>query len=138
MQAVMMSHPHFPIFMTALGCMPSLSNGATVRLWGSDDPNPVCDINVNSSQTRKSRLIGLAEKLHSHVDEYVATKLKEIYDIKQLAATQSKQKNRSVPGSDSSSQVYTPIVQEILVPFHQFILPSLILLLSQACIPYVF
>ena len=33
------------------------SNGASVDLWGSDDPVCVCVLNVNHSQTRKSRFL---------------------------------------------------------------------------------
>ena len=46
------SHPEFPIFCTALGCMPALANGATVNLWGSDEPLSVSIFNVNYPQTR--------------------------------------------------------------------------------------
>ena len=46
------SHPEFPIFCTAIGCMPALANGATVNLWGSEEPLSVSIFNVNYSQTR--------------------------------------------------------------------------------------
>ena len=32
--SVQSAHPEFPIFCTALGCMPALANGATVNLLG--------------------------------------------------------------------------------------------------------
>ena len=50
--SVKASHPEFPIFCAALGCMPALANGATVNLWGSEEPLSVSIFNVNYSQTR--------------------------------------------------------------------------------------
>ena len=50
--AVKMSHPEFPTFCTALAAMPSLTNGATVDLWGKDEPLSVSMYNVNYSQSR--------------------------------------------------------------------------------------
>ena len=60
-QGVRAAHPPFPIYMYTLGLMPALSNGARVVLWGT--PDPVCFpvLNVNHSQSRKSRLTALAE-----------------------------------------------------------------------------
>ena len=55
--SVKMAHPSFPIFMYYLGMMPMTSNGASVDLWGSDDPVCVCVLNVNHSETRKSRFL---------------------------------------------------------------------------------
>ena len=46
------SPPEFPIFCTAIGCMPALANGATVNLWGAEEPLSVSIFNVNYSQTR--------------------------------------------------------------------------------------
>ena len=83
LQSVVMAHPSFPIFMTALGCMPSLSNGATVDLWGSDDPISMAVLNVNHSQTRKSRLTGLAEKMHNPVDDMLCESLQNIHEHKE-------------------------------------------------------
>ena len=50
--SVQASHPEFPIFCTAIGCMPALANGATVNLWGSEEPLSVSIFNANYSQTR--------------------------------------------------------------------------------------
>ena len=50
--SVQASHPEFPIFCTAIGCMPALANGATVNLWGAEEPLSVSIFNVNYSQTR--------------------------------------------------------------------------------------
>lgn len=83
LQSIVLAHPALPIFATALGCMPSLSNGATVNLWGKDDPISLAVLNVNHSQTRKSRLTGVAERLHEPVDELVLEKLKTIHAQKE-------------------------------------------------------
>ena len=50
--SVKASHPEFPIFCTAIGCMPALANGATVNLWGNEEPLSVSIFNANYSQTR--------------------------------------------------------------------------------------
>ena len=55
--SVKASHPEFPIFCTAIGCMPALANGATVNLWGSEEPLSVSIFNANYSQTRTSLCI---------------------------------------------------------------------------------
>ena len=55
--SVQSAHPEFPIFCAALGCMPALGNGATVNLWGADEPLSVSIFNANYSQTRTSLCI---------------------------------------------------------------------------------
>ena len=50
--SVQASHPEFPIFCTAIGCMPAFANGATVNLWGNEEPLSVSIFNANYSQTR--------------------------------------------------------------------------------------
>ena len=52
LQVVFNRHPSFPIFMYGIGCMPALSNGAQVELWGKADPLALAVLNVNQSQTR--------------------------------------------------------------------------------------
>ena len=84
-QAAQWAHPSFPVFLTGLGMMPALSNGARVNLWGSPDPLAVVVLNVNHSQTRKSRLGALAEAAASHVDSYVARRLLEFFEAKKEA-----------------------------------------------------
>ena len=54
-----MAHPELPVFMYNLGLMPALGNGISLNLWGSPDPVALCVLNVNHSQTRKSRLTGM-------------------------------------------------------------------------------
>jgi len=68
-RSVTASHPAFPIFMTALGAMPALSNGAQVDLWGSPDPISICVLNINHSQTRKSRVTSMSENMVAGVDK---------------------------------------------------------------------
>ena len=56
MLAAKASHPEFPTCSVALATLPCLANGATVDLWGKQEPLSVSMYNVNYSQTR----IGLA------------------------------------------------------------------------------
>ena len=55
LKGVVNSHPAMPIFMYYLGLLPVASNGASVELSASPDPLCLCVLNVNHSQTRKSR-----------------------------------------------------------------------------------
>ena len=64
-----MSHPAMPIFVTLLGAMPALSNGIKVNLWGKSDPLAMVVLNINHSQTRKSRATGMCEQLVRQVDK---------------------------------------------------------------------
>ncbi|CAK0797938.1 unnamed protein product, partial [Prorocentrum cordatum] len=84
-QGVRAARPPFPIFMYNIGLMPALSNGARVNLWGT--PDPVCFpvLNVNHSQSRKSRLTSLAESAMAHVDSYVTKRLQHMFDAKDKA-----------------------------------------------------
>ena len=51
MIAVKASHPEFPTFCTALAAIPALANGATVNIWGKQEPMSVSMFNVSYSQT---------------------------------------------------------------------------------------
>ena len=65
LQSVRLAHPPLPIFLYLLGCAVLASNGAQVVLFGSLAPVAIWILNVNYSQTRKSGLTGLAEKVMS-------------------------------------------------------------------------
>ena len=52
MLATKASHPEFPTFSVALATLPVLANGATVDLWGKQEPLSCSMYNVNYSQTR--------------------------------------------------------------------------------------
>ena len=82
LRSVEMSHPALPIFAYYLGILPMTSNGACVELWGSPDPVCLCILNVNHSQTRKSRLTAQAEALSSHIDSACNEVLSAIWDAK--------------------------------------------------------
>ena len=84
LQSVKVAHPEMPIFATLLSTLPSLINGATVNIWGSHDPIVCCCFNVNHSQTRKSRLTSMAEKMHESVDEAMLELYKTIFEEKAL------------------------------------------------------
>eukprot|EP00972_Heterocapsa_arctica_P038791 5716536-Heterocapsa_arctica.AAC.1 len=62
--------------------MPAVSNGSSIQLWGSSDPICVCVLNVNHSQTRKSRLTGQAEALCGCVDTLSNKSLLSIWNAK--------------------------------------------------------
>lgn len=98
LQGAQWAHPPFPVFMTALGMMPALSNGAKVNLWGSADPIAMVVFNINHSQTRKSRLCGLAESAASKVDQVVGQRLAQMFEAKmevyQSMAVKRKKKER--------------------------------------------
>jgi hypothetical protein len=80
--SVDMSHPPLPIFAYWLGLLPVAANGASVDLWGSPDPLCLCILNVNHSQTRKSRLTSQAEGLSSHIDSWCSKVLVRIWEAK--------------------------------------------------------
>ena len=84
LQSVKVAHPEMPIFATLLSTLPALINGATVNIWGSHDPIVCCCFNVNHSQTRKSRLTPMAEKMHEAVDESMLELYKAIFEEKAL------------------------------------------------------
>jgi hypothetical protein len=94
MVAVGMAHPPLPIFMYYLGMMPMASNGARVELWGSPDPMAMCVLNVNHSQTRKSRLTGQAERLSGFIDDTCAGPMMEIWNAKLSALNEIKNAKR--------------------------------------------
>ena len=73
------SHPEFPIFATALATMPALGNGINVMLWGEEEPLSMTLFNVNYSQTRKSRLGKLSEKMNRAVDAHIRGILEKIF-----------------------------------------------------------
>ena len=94
-QSITLAHPSFPIFMTALCAMPALSNGATTAIWGKPDPLALCVLNVNHSQTRKSRLGGLVESMLGVADEKTAQWLSLVYDLKAKCAQEAAQETQA-------------------------------------------
>lgn len=80
------SHPALPIFLTHLGMLPAMSNGATIELWGSNDPLCMVVLNVNHSQSRKSRLCGMAEGSAAVVDAACAAPMLHIWAEKLRAS----------------------------------------------------
>ena len=86
------SHPEFPIFATALATMPALGNGITVMLWGEEEPLSMTLFNVNYSQTRKSRLGKISEKMNRAVDAHIRGVLEKIFLAKERHQYNIKQK----------------------------------------------
>ena len=105
------SHPEFPIFAVALATMPAMGNGITVNLWGEEEPLSMTCFNVNYSQTRKSRLGKISEKMNRSVDGHIRTVLEKIlaakerhqYNTKQKALRdREKERRKSEPASTAS------------------------------------
>lgn len=71
LEGVRASHPPLPIFLYMLAVCSLLSNGAKLSIWGALWPLSLWVLNCNYSQTRKSSLTGLADRLASVVDEHV-------------------------------------------------------------------
>lgn len=104
LRSVEMSHPALPIFAYYLGMLPMTSNGACVELWGSPDPVCLCILNVNHSQTRKSRLTSQAESLSSYIDSACNDVLSTIWNAKAKSAEAiNAAKKRKLPGHAASS-----------------------------------
>jgi hypothetical protein len=112
-QSVKMSHPPFPIFMYSLGNMPVLSNGMTVNLWGSKDPLCLPVLNINHSQTRKSRLTSYSEGLVAHVDRHCVKRMEYIYEAKQKVQEHASKKRRIAEAAD------TPAAPEGIPPANE-------------------
>ena len=87
--SVKMAHPAMPIFMYNLALLPAMSNGATVNIWGSADPVALAVLNVNHSQTRKSRLTSDAEAYTRAIDVAGSDTLKKIWDVKNTVLSAS-------------------------------------------------
>ena len=101
-RSVRMSHPSFPIFLSNLGLVPCMSNGAMVDMWGSVDPVSMCVLNVNHSQARKSRLTFGAEELATVIDRACHESLRKIWGVKRkLLASQLAAKRRRAAVEDS-------------------------------------
>ena len=99
------SHPPFPIFMYMLGLLPMCSNGAGVGIWGKAEPCCLCILNVNHSQTRKSRLTSLAESVASNIDVETSHALRNILNAKLKEATTARAaKKRRVDAGDGDDQ----------------------------------
>ena len=101
-ESVRMAHPAFPIFGCALATTPVLCNGARIKLWGSFDPIAAMCFNVNRSQTRKSRLAQMAEKLIRPVDIAVSKRLEMIWKLKALA--EKAEKPTDEPGDEAAGE----------------------------------
>ena len=71
LQAIRLSHPPLPIFLYLLGCCVMLGNGASVCLWGGVAPITLWILNINYSQTRKSGLNSLCEKMTFVIDKLI-------------------------------------------------------------------
>jgi hypothetical protein len=100
--SVKMCHPAYPIFMYELGSLAALSNGVCVDLWGSNDPVVFPGINVNHSQTRKSRLTSLAEQLVGNADKLIVERMTTIFEEKHKFMSQvASSKRRRVEGDGS-------------------------------------
>ena len=86
------SHTEFPIFVSAFATMTAMGNGITVNLWGEEEPLSVTLFNVNYSQTRKSRLGKISEKMNRSVDGHIRTVLEKIFAAKERHQYNIKQK----------------------------------------------
>ena len=83
-----------------------MSNGAGVELWDQADPVCLCVLNVNHSQTRKSRLTGQAETLSALIDDYCAKSLNSIWAarLKAHVAINGAKRRRVTRGADGSGE----------------------------------
>jgi hypothetical protein len=105
LKSVVNSHPALPVFMYNLGLIPMASNGASIELWSSPDPLCLCILNVNHSQTRKSRLTGEAETLSGLIDQACDGSFAAIWDAKvKLAATFATAKRRRLQDEDGDEE----------------------------------
>jgi hypothetical protein len=104
-QSTRMSHPPFPIFCYALGCTPALSNGALLKMFDSFDPIACTFLNVNHSQTRKSRLTALAEKMLTQADVATLERAVALWDakLKSIQESSKKKRKRTPPAEDALS-----------------------------------
>ena len=102
-QGVRSAHPPFPIFMYQLSLMPVLSNGAMINLWGKPDPLCIVMVNSNHSQSRKSRLTGMAENAVGHVDSHVVKRAQVIFEAKAQALKDIAASKRRKTGKDGAS-----------------------------------
>ena len=71
LEGVRASHPPLPIFLYLLAGCSLMSNGAALSVWGSLWPVVIWVVNCNYSQTRKSALTGLADRIAAVVDEHI-------------------------------------------------------------------
>ena len=127
-----LSHPPVPIFMYLLAALGTLSNGASINVWGSPMPIAIWVLNVNYSQTRKSQLTALMESLCSKADAMAeelwgaVLKTKQAYaassaraaaseetDCEQdgdtLQSAASRGKHRARRGSDADNSLEEPL-----------------------------
>ena len=105
LHSVRMSHPAFPVFAYMLGCLVGLCNGARVWIWGSPDPIAAVILNTNHSQTRKSRLTGMAEKVLACVDVKIAERLRMIWSEKEKALREREEAKRQRKGKGKGKAV---------------------------------
>ena len=109
--SVRIAHPSFPIFMNILGCLPMCANGLKINLWGSSDPFAMAVVNVNHSQTRKSRLTAMSESLASTCDTKISSTLALIWEHKEKALNHilaAKKKESQEADSDPATDKTTP------------------------------
>ena len=119
--AAQMSVPPFPLFSTMLSTIPSLANGATVKLWSEHEPISIASWNVNFSQTRKSRITKVAERMHAPVDTRVAKAVERIFaekerhlvEIKETKELKKKHTKDTSSGGDGggAAPIETHVVQ---------------------------
>ena len=101
LQSIRLAHPPLPIFMYLLGSTIMASNGTRVQLWGSLVPIVLWVLNVNYSQTRKSGLTSLAEKIAAQVDATVRGEIRQVCEAKQAKArNKAKPSGEEVGGDD--------------------------------------
>jgi hypothetical protein len=101
LQSVRLAHPPLPIFMYLLGCVVLSSNGAQVVLFGSLAPVAIWILNVNYSQTRKSGLTGLTEKVAVRVDARSREMLNKICAAKAMKKAALSKKSTPKDGKDT-------------------------------------
>lgn len=103
--AIKAAHPTLPYVMQFLCLLASLANGASARMFpNGGSPLFLCFFNVNYSQTRKSSLTAMADRIGDHLDEIVRQRVKEQYQIA-LIQQQSRTKAGSQVAAILSGQV---------------------------------
>ena len=94
-QSVRLSHHALPIFMYLLASTVIASSGIQIHLWGKAVPVVLWLLNVNYSQTRKSGLTMLAEKVAGVVDNNLRRELRLVFTRKMEKVDE--QSKRRVP-----------------------------------------
>ena len=85
LEGVRASHPPLPIFCYLLAMCGLLSNGSRLLIWGAAWPIVLWVLNCNYSQTRKSSLTGLCDRIAGVIDTHVQNVWAKILQAKSIS-----------------------------------------------------